>query len=204
MLYAAKIKDIWRYLLPLMHIAYLLIGGNCGDREEYLKKAREKIGSQCGDLLAASAIFETAAWGVKDQSSFYNQALKVTVSISAKETLEIILNIEKSLGRIRNERYGPRTIDIDIIFFDNEIITLPQLTIPHPQLQNRRFALECINEIAPQFIHPVLKKTVEQLLFECLDLLEVRKLPPENTESSIIKKAPTVLKSSNEAIKKED
>jgi len=177
LLYNAKIKDIWRYLLPLMHIAFLLIGSNQGNRQQYLKQTSERLAANCGDLLVASSVYETAAWGVTEQASFYNQALKMATALDAEELLEQILNIEKSLGRIRNQRYGPRTIDIDIIFFDDEIINAPHLTVPHPQLQNRRFALECMAEIAPKLMHPVLNKTVEQLLAECTDTLTVYKLP---------------------------
>lgn len=178
MLYAAKIKDIWRYLLPLMHIAYLLTGGNSGNRGENLLKAQEKIAKECGEILFASSIYETAAWGLKEQPNFYNQALKIETELNATELLEHILTIEKSLGRIRKLKYGPRTIDIDILFFGDEIIEQPYLTIPHPELQNRRFALQCLVEIAPEILHPVFGKTILQLLKECEDSLEVRKLQP--------------------------
>jgi len=159
-----------------MHIAYLLTGGNSGNRLEYLSNAEKRVSEECGEVLIASSIYETAAWGVEDQPRFYNQALKIETSLSAEGLLHQILSIEKSLGRLRLLRYGPRTIDLDILFFDNLIIQQTSLTIPHPELHNRRFALQCLVEIAPRFIHPVFNKTVQQLLVACVDTLEVRRL----------------------------
>jgi 2-amino-4-hydroxy-6-hydroxymethyldihydropteridine diphosphokinase len=159
-----------------MNRAILLTGGNIGDREDYLQKAREAIQKHCGKVVGASSIYETEAWGKQDQNSFYNQALEIKTHLSAKELLQSILSIEQSLGRIRSEKYGPRTIDIDIIFFNNDVIHIPHLTIPHPQVQNRRFALQCLVEIAAGYIHPILKKSVEQLLSESSDPLQARVL----------------------------
>jgi 2-amino-4-hydroxy-6-hydroxymethyldihydropteridine diphosphokinase len=105
-----------------------------------------------------------------------NQVLKVKTSLTPQELIDEILKIEKSLGRERQEKYGPRLIDIDILFFDNEVIKSKSLTIPHPQLHNRRFVLVPLNEIAPRFIHPVLKKSIAQLLLECPDKLDVNKI----------------------------
>jgi 2-amino-4-hydroxy-6-hydroxymethyldihydropteridine diphosphokinase len=160
-----------------MHIAYLLTGGNSGNRLQYLSNAKKRVGEECGELLVASSIYETAAWGVTNQPSFYNQALKIKTTLSPEGLLDRILSIEKSLGRVRLLRYGPRTIDIDILFFDDLIIEQKSLTIPHPELHNRRFALQCLVEIEPAFIHPVFNKSVQQLLLECTDTLEVRRLP---------------------------
>ncbi len=160
-----------------MHIAHLLTGGNSGNREYYLAQARSKISEECGELVAASAIFETAAWGNEMQRSFYNQALEIKTILAPEALLTQVLSIEQSMGRVRKEKYGARTIDIDILFFDDQIINLPQLTVPHPHLHLRRFALQCLNDIAPELLHPQLQKNVRQLLADCADPLEVLKLP---------------------------
>ncbi|HET6254837.1 MAG TPA: 2-amino-4-hydroxy-6-hydroxymethyldihydropteridine diphosphokinase [Puia sp.] len=159
-----------------MNISYLLIGGNQGDRLARLAAAKDHIRSAGGNILLASSIYETAAWGKTDQPDFLNQALKVSTGQDAPAWLSTLLGIEEKMGRRRQERYGPRTIDIDILFFNNSIIREPQLTIPHPEIQNRRFALEPLEEIAPLLIHPVLGKTIRELLAECTDPLAVKQL----------------------------
>lgn len=157
-----------------MHIAYLLVGGNLGDRLENLETARRKIRA-LGTILEESALYETAAWGKEDQPAFLNQALKISTTLSAQDLLTSLLEIEKELGRSRMEKYGPRLIDIDILFFDDAVINEAGLHVPHPQLQHRRFALVCLNEVAPTFVHPVLKKNVHSLLLDCADPLPVKK-----------------------------
>jgi len=159
-----------------MNTAYLLIGGNMGERELYLKKARNLIGEQCGELKSCSSIYQTAAWGKTDQPMFLNQALEIFTSLKPMQLLQQILSIEKQLGRTRHEKYGPRNIDIDILFYNEERHNVPLLTIPHPDLQYRRFVLTPMNEIAAEFVHPVLKKTMAELLKECPDDLPVKKL----------------------------
>jgi 2-amino-4-hydroxy-6-hydroxymethyldihydropteridine diphosphokinase len=159
-----------------MQNAYLLTGGNKGDRENYLAKAVIAIERRCGSVVAKSAIFETEAWGLEDQPAYLNQALHLTTQLSAQALLTAILEIEKGLGRVRDVKYGPRTIDIDILFYGQEIIEVPGLIIPHPHIHERRFALECLNDIAPALIHPVFNKTIRFLLKECTDSLTVNKL----------------------------
>jgi len=159
-----------------MRTAYLLIGGNLGNREDNLQKATLLIIEQCGALTACSSIYETAAWGIADQPSFLNQALEISTSLNARQLLRKILKIEKEMGRIRKEKLGPRIIDIDILLFENEIHDLRFLKIPHPEMQNRRFVLTPLAEIDPELMHPVLKKTIAQLLEECPDNLEVKKI----------------------------
>jgi 2-amino-4-hydroxy-6-hydroxymethyldihydropteridine diphosphokinase len=158
-----------------MNSVYLLIGGNMGDRMGYLQHAKEAIGKNAGSILEASAIYETEAWGLTHQEKFLNQALKIETWLLPKELLRSVLDIEESLGRKRDVKYGPRTIDIDILFYGDEIVHEPHLEIPHPEIQNRRFALQCLNDIAPAYHHPVLHKTIAQLLAECPDPLMVNK-----------------------------
>lgn len=158
-----------------MNEAYLLTGGNIGDRLDYLTKAKETIRKKCGNILQESSIYETAAWGMENQEAFLNQVLKIETNSNPDELLQIILQIEESLGRKREMKYGPRTIDIDILFFNDEVIDREGLKIPHPQLQNRRFVLAPLNEIASTKIHPVFNKTISRLLAECPDLLAVNK-----------------------------
>lgn len=159
-----------------MNEVYLLTGGNIGERQSYLELAKQAIESKCGTITALSSLYETAAWGLEDQSPFLNQVLKIQTGLSARELLTTILGIEKDLGRRRLEKYGPRIIDIDILFFNDDIIEFPDLIVPHPQMQNRRFVLTPLNEIAPVKIHPVLHKTVAELLAECPDPLTVNKI----------------------------
>ena len=159
-----------------MNTCFLLTGGNLGDRKKTLEQASDMVEKNIGVIAARSSVYQTAAWGKTDQPDFLNQVLKVKTSLTPQELIDEILKIEKSLGRERQEKYGPRLIDIDILFFDNEVIKSKSLTIPHPQLHNRRFVLVPLNEIAPRFIHPVLKKSIAQLLLECPDKLDVNKI----------------------------
>src|ERR1043165_3553545 len=136
-----------------MSTAYLLIGGNLGTRKENLSRAIELINEQCGIVTKSSSIYETAAWGITDQPSFLNQALEISTTINAKHLLRKSLKIEKIMGRVRKDNFGPRTIDIDILFYENEIHDLRFLKIPHPELQNRRFVLVPLAEINPGLQH---------------------------------------------------
>ena len=159
-----------------MSIAHLLIGGNLGDRKKNLLTAISLINEQCGPLTRSSPVYETEAWGKTDQPSFLNQALEVSTSLNARQLMRKILKIEKEMGRIRQEKLGPRIIDIDILLFGNEIHDLRFLKIPHPEMQNRRFVLVPLAEINSSLLHPVLKKTIAELLEECPDNLQVSKV----------------------------
>ena len=131
-----------------MNQAFLLLGGNIGNRKENLANARSQLGKKCGSALVASRLYETAAWGKADQPAFLNQALKLGTSLAAAELMNTILEIELQMGRRRDEKYGPRIIDIDILLFNDEIIDLDFLKIPHPRMQDRRFVLVPLAEIA--------------------------------------------------------
>lgn len=159
-----------------MNIAYLLTGGNMGNREENLAQARTLLEAQCGSIIAASSLYETAAWGNTDQPAFLNQALALQTALNARQLIRRILKIEKSMGRIREEKYGPRIIDIDILLFNQEKHNYHFLKLPHPEMQNRRFALLPLTEIAANVIHPVFNKTIATLLEECRDELPVTKI----------------------------
>lgn len=158
-----------------MNTAYLLTGGNLGERVHNLAMARELVEAQTGNIIAASSLYETAAWGNTDQPAFLNQAIMIESPLNARQLIRRILKIEKKMGRVREEKYGPRLIDIDILLFNNEKHNYQFLKLPHPEMQNRRFALLPLAEIAPEIIHPVLKKTITELLQECKDELEVKK-----------------------------
>lgn len=160
-----------------MNKAYLLIGGNLGRVKEHLAAARQQIGKRVGRVAACSSLYQTAAWGLEDQPDFLNQVLLVHTDMAAPEMLKTMLEIEQELGRVRKIKNGPRLIDIDLLFFNNEVIDLPQLRVPHPLLHTRNFTLFPLEELAPELTHPVLHKTVRELLTESPDRLPVKKLP---------------------------
>ena len=153
---------------------YLLLGGNQGDRLNLLEKARAFIAKNIGEIVNKSSVYETEPWGFEDDSFFLNQLLIVETKLIPEAVLEGVLKIENLLGRVRAEEHMTgRTMDIDIMFFDDVIVELESLTIPHPRLQLRRFSLEPLNEIASDLVHPVLAKTMSTLLHECVDTQRV-------------------------------
>jgi len=158
-----------------MNTAYLILGGNKGDKHKNLVDAIQLIEARIGEITKKSGIYLTKAWGNTKQPDFYNQALCLETNLSATELLKQLLAIEKELGRTRtNKKWQERTMDIDILFFNDEIIDEPNLKIPHPYVQERRFVLIPMNEIAKNHIHPFSKKSIDALLEECADDLEVK------------------------------
>jgi 2-amino-4-hydroxy-6-hydroxymethyldihydropteridine diphosphokinase len=156
-----------------MSITALLLGSNLGDRQENLLKALAFIEQQVGSLKRKSSVYKTAPWGNIEQDDFLNLAILAETKFTAHEVLKKLLEIEKKLGRERIEKWGPRTIDIDILYYDNEVINNKDLVVPHPHLQDRRFSLVPLNEISADWQHPVLHKTVSQMLEDCEDRGEV-------------------------------
>ena len=159
-----------------MNQLYLLLGSNQQQPQKQLLLAQKSITKIIGKTLRKSAIYKTAAWGNTQQPDFLNQVIVVETKFTAVQTMQAILTIEKNMGRIRNKKNDPRIIDIDILFFNKEIIDSTHLTVPHPQLQNRNFVLIPLNELSPNFKHPVLHKTVHQLLRVSPDKLTVNKI----------------------------
>ena len=158
-----------------MNKAYLLLGSNMGNSKTQLVKAVRNIEKKIGSLTRLSTLYSTAAWGNTRQPDFLNQVIIVETELTASQTMQIILQIEKQMGRVRTVKNAPRIIDIDILFFNKEIIDQKQLIVPHPQIQNRRFVLVPLNQLSPNLLHPVLKKSVHQLLIHCPDTLNVKK-----------------------------
>lgn len=146
-----------------MTTVFLGLGTNIGDRFHNLSKAREAI-SGFATIDTASSLYETEAWGYTDQAAFLNQVVSIQTKLSPLKLLKKIKKIEQQLGREESFRWGPRLIDIDILFYGKRIVNLPILTIPHKNLHNRAFVLIPLAEIAPDFIHPIFKKSVQDLL----------------------------------------
>ena len=159
-----------------MNEVFFLLGSNLGDRNLFLQQAIAYIRDEIGPIVKASSVYETQSWGKTDLPDYLNQVVLVNTKLTAREALEKILAIEHQIGRIREEKWGARIIDIDILFFNSEIIDELGLHIPHPELHKRRFTLEPMAELAPNLIHPVLKKVILQLKNELSDSLIVKKI----------------------------
>ena len=163
-----------------MHSVFLLTGSNLGDRSSQLSQCIAALQEYAGTVLQCSQVYETEAWGKEGLPAHLNQALQLQTTLQPLELLQVIHDIEHRLGRVRQEKWGVRAMDIDIIYYDNMVLNQPQLTIPHPLLQERRFVLQPLTEIAPGYLHPVFGKTNNELLETCTDPLSV--MPMLNSE----------------------
>jgi 2-amino-4-hydroxy-6-hydroxymethyldihydropteridine diphosphokinase len=157
-------------------IVFLGLGGNLGNIQANLQQALILLQKVVGDLVAQSSIYQTKAWGRTEQPDFLNQVLCFKTQLSANELLTSIQEIETLLGRKREEHWGARTMDIDILFYGQECIHTPDLSVPHPYITQRRFVLVPLVEIAADWLHPQTQKTMLELLCECDDNLEVNYL----------------------------
>lgn len=156
-----------------MNRVFLSLGGNLGNVSDRLDYAERQLSVKLGKIMHQSYRYKTAAWGVTDQPDFLNECLEIETLHSPQEVLRICLHIELEIGRERKEKWGPRPIDIDILFYNNICIEDKNLTIPHPYLHERKFVLIPLNDIAPEWIHPIFNKSISTLLNECNDPLEV-------------------------------
>lgn len=160
----------------MMHDVYLLFGGNLGNVPQTFKKARQLMHEAGLCAEAFSSLYQTEAWGEGVKGLFYNQAVKVKTSMGPLDMLSTLNNIEMLLGRRRIPGViDPRPVDIDILLYDDVIVSLPELTIPHPRMHLRKFALIPLSELAPGVKHPILNKTIMQLLHAVADPLSVKK-----------------------------
>ncbi|GAB4311791.1 MAG: 2-amino-4-hydroxy-6-hydroxymethyldihydropteridine diphosphokinase [Bacteroidales bacterium] len=156
----------------------MLTGSNTGDRTSILWEALEQLNRVVGPVKKVSALYESDAWGYHSVNRYLNQAVFLETPLSPMELLETTQQIEKLLGRetkSSGQQYEDRPIDIDILFYDNEIINRPNLTIPHPAMISRRFVMEPLCEISSDFRHPVFGKSIKELKSECIDFSQVEK-----------------------------
>lgn len=149
-----------------MNIVYIAFGSNIGDRGTAIEEALNLIEQNEMKIVKRSKIYETEPYGYVDQPSFLNGAVEVETNLSCRDVLERLLSIENQIGRVREFKWGPRIIDLDIIFYNNEIYDEEDLKVPHPDMQNRDFVLRPLNELCPDYVHPVLDKTIRELLGE--------------------------------------
>lgn len=163
-------------ILSSKHTVVILLGSNIGARQEWMQQATTYISVEIGSLSTSSSYYETKAWGKENQADFLNQVLICQTTHTPIEVLNICLTIEKKLGRNRKEKWGSRTIDIDILYYDSEILATNKLKVPHPYLHERRFTLVPLVEVLPEYVHPVFNLSNTQLLEGCGDELEVTML----------------------------
>ena len=167
--------------MPDTHTSYLSLGSNIPDRADNLRRAVEQIAAAVGTVTLQSPIYQTQSWGYSDDD-YLNKTIACETALTPLQLLKTINAIESQMGRIRSGNgYEARPIDIDILFYDNEIIDVPRLTIPHPKIALRRFVLQPTADIAPDYLHPTLHKTISQLLNECTDTGKVRKFIIRNS-----------------------
>lgn len=160
-----------------MHQVFLSIGGNLGNKRANFDKVYTHIQNELGCIVLRSSVYETPPWGFDSEDSFWNQVLCIETLLNPSEILEKIKNIDAAYGRKRNsEGYSSREMDVDILYFEDKIIETENLTIPHPLLHKRLFVVVPLAEIAPDWVHPVLKLTSVDMLNNCEDKSEIKKV----------------------------
>ena len=153
-----------------MHTVYLCIGGNLGDRLANLEETLDFITFNMGEIEATSSIYESVPWGMQSTDNFLNQIVRIQTELTPLQLLEEIKELEEYYGRERKPgQYLSREMDVDVLFWNDEVIELEELAIPHPRLEVRRFVLLPMNELAPDFVHPVSNKKISELLGACQD-----------------------------------
>ena len=158
-----------------MKISYLMLGGNIGDRMGYLRRAVELLSCDVGSVIDMSSVYESEPWGFDCKQWFMNQAVVIETKLSPLNLLKNIQRIEKTLGRrLTNSGYQARTIDIDIILYENLVINTPELVIPHPRMAERMFVLQPMAELSPNLKHPILHHTMAKLKEHCRDAKQVK------------------------------
>ena len=158
-----------------MEKSYLILGGNIGDRLDYLRRGVEWLRKDAGNVTAMSAVYESEPWGFDDPCRFLNQAVMIETELDPYTLLKTVQRIEQTLGRLRTHGgYQPRTMDIDILLYGNRIINTPELVIPHPRMTERIFVLQPLAELAPNLKHPVLHQTMRYLREICTDTKQVQ------------------------------
>jgi 2-amino-4-hydroxy-6-hydroxymethyldihydropteridine diphosphokinase len=156
---------------------YLGIGSNLEDREANLEEAVDRIGTLAGDIIRTSSIYETEPWGFSSENEFLNMVVEIETQLNPADLMDVLLKIESRLGRIKEKdesQYTSRIIDIDILLYEDVIVNDVNLRIPHPLMEERKFVLVPLNEIAPDVVHPVLMKKISELLSTCSDTSEAR------------------------------
>lgn len=163
----------WRMEL---HTVYLCIGGNLGDRLENIQETHDFISFNMGEIVAMSSVYESSPWEMTGAEDFLNQVVVIETELTPLQLLQEIQELEEYYGRQRKAgQYLSREMDVDILFWNDEVHTFDKLTVPHPRMAERRFVLVPLAEVAPEFIHPVLKKSVAALLADCTDASNVKK-----------------------------
>lgn len=157
----------------MKHVAYILLGSNMGDRKQKLQQAMERIAKDAGSVTSSSSIYETEPWGVKEQAFFLNQVIEIKTEMAPAELLMALKKTEEAIGRTGQTKWGPREIDIDILYYDELIIDTENLKIPHPQIPNRNFVLIPLMEIAGDYIDPLTQRTVDDIYDQSKDSSEV-------------------------------